>query len=519
MKTLRSKYRSLMDTVEHSHDIREDSSSLHTLYATPPGKMRSITSHTTNRYHDSKRMIEAYMRDISPAMFSLSDGDHEQSVPPFPRRHWTPHIHPEGKLYFVREYQDSHTIRVVTETHLLAPSPDLAGICDSWIEYIQTRLEQIGVRITPHLELFIQLEGVHMSDCAHYLVDHLNKVQFWFEPVNTEVLGLPPVVSDSQLKLALCELYWSHVEHFPMHIAPQPISVLENLISVMNHGLCGNLSEGYTTWTLARLWTVIYRNRILNFHGEDCARLSRDQYVLYPRTRAGWSENVLKVLTFGIWNDFVARLDDVFVDHVVHVHLWKGLIVDCLAEWESASHAASTTFRECICFVTLLTVLSSAVVARAILTDATESTTWCCPHYICIAAKLKPLVLHRPQTPISVDGEVHCRRSAPISRKGALRDTAVPDSGSGVLTSKAAISLRVFDSGVQLVGGRSSMLGSRGGCLCVGTEYRRSNGPVACHSEATDACLARLAEVFEEAEERPSAYLSAHQCLSCPQVE
>ncbi|KAK6996633.1 hypothetical protein R3P38DRAFT_3069521 [Favolaschia claudopus] len=309
------------------------------------GSLRPITSQCTRRYENKTSLRgELLTMDISPGLFGKS---HEPE-PEYLAALWSAHIHPEGQLYFYRE----GPLRVVTEAFLYRP--ETFDIACRWIEHLERRVLEIMAN-SEDMELFIELDG---QSCGYYFVDHATCSQFWLESSDTDQLGLPQVASTSQLKIVLEELYWVHVEHFPMHLSPLPIQKLEDLVAVFSHGLCDqmtsrdstflypakdcesfvrvlhgcrdNMSNGHTTWIIGSKWD---HNRYLTFYSQEYSRLSRTQSVLWnPEQRYPWISKAMSYLTFNISRAHQTSLDDVFVDHMVYEDQWEKLAENCLQQ-------------------------------------------------------------------------------------------------------------------------------------------------------------------------------------------
>jgi hypothetical protein len=105
-----------------------------------------------------------------------------------------------------------------------------------WITTIEELVARKNIELSDSVELFLQIDD---DDCAYYFVDHVARTEFWLDALNTDDLNLPPVASPSHLRLALEELYWVHVEHFPMHLGPLSSNLHGELISVFSHSLAG----------------------------------------------------------------------------------------------------------------------------------------------------------------------------------------------------------------------------------------------------------------------------------------
>ncbi|KAF8173238.1 hypothetical protein K438DRAFT_2023553 [Mycena galopus ATCC 62051] len=319
------------------------------------GSLRPVTSSATRRY-ENKALVEPIVMEISAGSFTTFREPEPGYLAPL----WSAHVHPEGQLYFFR----AGPLRVLTEAYLYRP--EVFEIVCSWIEHIECLLSDVKVTISENVELFVELDG---PNCAYYFVDHATCAQFWLENCDTDSLGLPTVTSTSQLKIVLEELYWVHVEHFPMHLQSLPSQKLEEIIAIFSHGLCdqmtsrvstfpypaqdckifveilqgcrGNMDNGHTTWIIARLWSVIDNNKCLTFYGEEHSRLSRNQSVLWdPEQKHPWVSIITDCLTFHTSNAHRACLDDIFVDHMVYADRWAQLIGDFLKQWRASGSGA-----------------------------------------------------------------------------------------------------------------------------------------------------------------------------------
>ncbi|KAF7355801.1 hypothetical protein MVEN_00908200 [Mycena venus] len=270
--------------------------------------------------------------------------------------HWSAHIHPEDQLYFYRQ----GPFQVVTEEYLY--HLETLEKVTRWIERIDDLIASKNFPVSDQLELFIKMED---EDCAYYFVDHATQAEAWLEDIDTDDLGLPPVVSLSQLNILCEELYWCHIEHFPMH-RDLSLSTLDSLVCVLIHAICDqmtsrvstfpyskeeceaflsllknsqvicsdHLSDGNITCTVARIWGLVCQNRYLTHFGQEYSRLSRDQAVLYdPETKNQWLSTIASRISFRTFDRYLAQLDAVFVDHLVYSEHWKTLVAGSLEDW------------------------------------------------------------------------------------------------------------------------------------------------------------------------------------------
>lgn len=67
-----------------------------------------------------------------------------------------------------------------------------------WTGEITTAIEQLGIPLSEHFELCLELDDDE-SSCLYYIVDHSTRSTFWLEPIPTTLLDLAPVVSMSHL--------------------------------------------------------------------------------------------------------------------------------------------------------------------------------------------------------------------------------------------------------------------------------------------------------------------------------
>ncbi|KAJ6595727.1 hypothetical protein DFH09DRAFT_1135426 [Mycena vulgaris] len=347
------------------------------------GNLRPTTSSDTGRY-ERTGLAKPNNMQISSGLFI-----HSLPEPAYLPLHWSAHIHPEGQLYFCRDGSP----RVVTEAYLYRP--ETLGKVTRWIKKIEDTVADKSFPISDQVELFIKIEG---EDCAYYFVDHATRAQSWIEDIDTDELGLPPVVSLSQLNILCEELYWTHVEHFPMHFGGLSRTTLDSLVCVFTHAICDQMTsrvstfpyskqeceaflsllknsrdyvaDGNITCIVARLWSLVCRNRYLTHYGQEYSRLSRDQAILYdPETKHQWVSTVASRLSFKTSDRYLAQLDDVFVDHLVYSEQWKVMVTGCLQDWRGASYGAFFGLMLHI-FLLVLTSCPTLAVASASLFGA-----------------------------------------------------------------------------------------------------------------------------------------------------
>ncbi|KIM76728.1 hypothetical protein PILCRDRAFT_640817 [Piloderma croceum F 1598] len=147
------------------------------------------------------------------------------SMSPYLPPQWLAYTHPEGQVYF---YHASE-LRVVTEANIYCP--DVMDQVVYWAQWLKDRCCSEGISLSNDVELFIQLNKSEPDHCAYYFIEHGTRTQFWIDNTDTEALGLPHTVSTACIE----ELYWKHVERFPMHLTNLTPNPVNSLICLLSH--------------------------------------------------------------------------------------------------------------------------------------------------------------------------------------------------------------------------------------------------------------------------------------------
>jgi hypothetical protein len=309
--------------------------------------LRPTAPSLTKRYSKSSR-VEPLHANIPAALFTHSIEPEPQYLP----LGWTSCIHPEGQLYFHRDAP----LKVVTEEHLYR-SVTLERVLH-WTNEAASAIERLGIPASDNIELYLELNDADESSCFYYFVDHATHSTFWLEPIPTDLLEIPPVVSTSHLKLALEELYWNHVEYFPTHVVSPTARVVDDLISLFTHAQADCMTSEYSTFPytsaqsarflkllrpyqgkqpdayvlclVARLWGVVASHRFSTHYGQEHCRLSRDQTILPIRAvRQHWLPSTLSRLLFGLPANCVDKFESLWIDDMVYVEQWRDFMTSC----------------------------------------------------------------------------------------------------------------------------------------------------------------------------------------------
>ncbi|KAK7435505.1 hypothetical protein VKT23_019627 [Stygiomarasmius scandens] len=353
-----------------------------------PGALRPVAAHSTGRY-EKWGYSNPKSGVITPG-FLYTHETNPQYLPP----NWSSYVHPEGQLYFARD----GPLRVVTELYMY--SPKLMAKVLSWVVRIEDILEEKQIPFSENIELFIMLED---DDCLYYFVNHATRTQFWLEEVDTSSVGIPDYDSPSHLKLYLEELYWWHVEHFSMHLGGLPVQLIDELICIFSHAMTDHMTsrtstffygekdckkflkaltlardhpgDGHQTCVVARLWKLVCSNRFQTHYGQEISRLSRDQNIIYEPSRPSRISRVTGALTFKTSDRYLAKLNDIFVDHLVYETEWKQFIASCLRDWKQVSFAAFSTLLLHLFLIFLESSRPLAITSAALLSASFLSST------------------------------------------------------------------------------------------------------------------------------------------------
>jgi len=312
-----------------------------------------MTSLGNNRYDKTASVTLSHI-EIEPGLFQFTAGPEPLYLPP----DWVAYTHPEGQPYFHR----SAGLRVVTEAYLYRS--EIMDKVSCWASSIEEALRIRGIETSDKMELFLE-PGEDLESCGYYLVNHSTRSEFWIDQVSTEFLGLRQVVSLSHLRSALEELYWTHLEYFPMHFDGLSSENVDELVSVFAHGQTDRMTsptstfpysaddcakfiqilknsreqdmDGYLTWTIARLWCNIARHRFSHYAGQEFPRLDKEQSILGMRPDMDhWVFRLGSSLCFGLPELHYSRFNKIYVDYEVDARDYRSLIFNCLGDWKSS---------------------------------------------------------------------------------------------------------------------------------------------------------------------------------------
>ncbi|KZT37042.1 hypothetical protein SISSUDRAFT_1034422 [Sistotremastrum suecicum HHB10207 ss-3] len=296
---------------------------------------------------------------------------------------WMKCVHPEGQLYFWHPEK-----QVVTETFLF--NNILLGKAEIRIQQILNSVEpQLGAR-PERSELYLELDQADSDTCRYYFVNHDTQSLFWLDAEYTGSLNLPPVSSDDHLsrswlslekihrieliqEMVMEELYWNHVEYFPMHFqlgvgaesrlrgllahaaldtatsddstAPYTMEQCRDfqriLASVPNDPECA----GPKNFVIARLLAEFCSNRVVHHAGEISARLGRNQNLVeVPEYRNTFFLSLLSTICFMASESYRMDVENIWVDEIAYSVHWRKLVDKLLIDWQYTTKWSAALF-------------------------------------------------------------------------------------------------------------------------------------------------------------------------------
>ncbi|KZS95016.1 hypothetical protein SISNIDRAFT_464691 [Sistotremastrum niveocremeum HHB9708] len=330
---------------------------------------------------------------IPPGLFSVC----------FPLPHarapegWRRQCHPEGQSYW-------HQPRLRVMTNADMSNPETAQAIVRWAHQIEIVLRARNLSSRSKIELVLEPEEGN-NTCGYYFADHTRHSIFWLSATATDTVGLPPSLPPStsftHLELVLRQQFYIHVEYFPNHIilsetmedtlcAMLSHGAVDGMTSILNHSTfpfnpeqCRALldfiarlrdaadMQGYRTCAVARLLAEIYSHRIINFHGDTYARLSRLDNI-WPKPNPSKSAWIVAAgqLLWRVPERHFQSLSNLWVDNIAYTHPWNDFVEGLRVEWERSVAIAVA----CIVCTLLLQIFQQSLEAASSASIRISST-------------------------------------------------------------------------------------------------------------------------------------------------
>ncbi|ETW77960.1 hypothetical protein HETIRDRAFT_325631 [Heterobasidion irregulare TC 32-1] len=309
--------------------------------------------------------------------------------PPYSSEDWQTFTHPEGKPYSVLKLNKFH---VVTEAAV--SRPEVKVVVGLWVAVIEAWASELGLVMHDCDELWLELEP---EKCRYFFVDHSNRTVFWLNAQTSSELGLPESHSANHIKHALEAEYWQFVEQFPMHFGGVTKEAFDELFNTFLHGQADQLTSGVSTFPysaeecatfnnilrdsrdriadgrvtcfVARLWVFLSTYRHQTHYGEEHCRLSRDQAILVaPEAKRSLILSALSLMLFNIPEGYRKRFQDLFVDDLAYLSVWRSFVNETSDEWKTLMQWAFGLL------ISNLLVLPSAALPAATVSSVVLST-------------------------------------------------------------------------------------------------------------------------------------------------
>ncbi|KAF8135770.1 hypothetical protein EV363DRAFT_1396239 [Boletus edulis] len=240
--------------------------------AEPPTTSDNRTTQSEPVWDIQPGIADGRMRSAKHRNAGLPIGDRTQSLTEIPPG-WQRFVHPDGNVLFY------HTeLHVFSDTYILEEK----GLADGIVS-IASRLRNAAAGFTDaetELVLNVTASDDGRRICHYYFVDPTNRRLWWNSDVKSENLFGIRFKQPNQIKYLLEACYWSHCQYYPhgRHFCFEVLHELRGLLSYakaaipMTHADDPDAQDEYTVCTVAR-------EKFLNFHGQEYARIDADAYV------------------------------------------------------------------------------------------------------------------------------------------------------------------------------------------------------------------------------------------------
>ncbi|KAG8791672.1 hypothetical protein FRC12_008462 [Ceratobasidium sp. 428] len=218
------------------------------------------------------------------------------------------------------------------------------------------------------ITVFLRRKGATVE---YYAVDHQEKTVRWASDQKHESLsGMTPSREHNILK----EEYWTHMENFP-GVRPVEASCVQDLKDVLaSLAIDSETSDGstspfstrqiktflsclnslghdtneYQTYTVARLWNMIWHARAVNSFGGSDACLDRFTVLGEKPEAFSGANQACARLTFGVADAHLARCRRTWAGRIAYVTEWRNFKAKNEKEWAQVTQLASILVLACL---------------------------------------------------------------------------------------------------------------------------------------------------------------------------
>ncbi|KAG2131898.1 hypothetical protein BD769DRAFT_1354974, partial [Suillus cothurnatus] len=306
---------------------------------------------------------------------------------------WKTYIHPEGCLYYcydsvVNFDRCSRKIHVVTQVDL---------VHDGVVETIE-KLAKLAYSHTCQYSSFpmnvdLVLELMHIGEtviAGYYFVHHENRCLFWLQDFDATVIlqECSGVTELSHMRMVTAHASRRHIDLFPhtsaLHsqvlrqlqqiirfaisdcmtsevsaVCAFSIDILKNTLDLIkdvdgrSHQFPRSQNSSYVKWR-----TIGFRHcQYLNYHGQQCARLSRDQTVHGDTYQErSLMMRCLAPFLFNAPYEHIHSLHKLYVDSIVNQLDWRNFVQNLNAEMQDFNLLATVLLSVNVGFLAIQSV-------------------------------------------------------------------------------------------------------------------------------------------------------------------
>ncbi|KAG1851960.1 hypothetical protein F4604DRAFT_1806558 [Suillus subluteus] len=313
----------------------------------------------------------------------------ERPIPPG----WQICIHPEGCLYYYYDsvvdfHGYSRKIHVITQADLV--HDEVAETIENLAKLVYSHAYQYS-SFPVNVDLVLELMDVgETSTAGYYFVHHENRCLFWLHDFDAtgilrECCGVTEL---SHMQIELEAQYWKHIDLFPhtsaLHsqvlqqlqqiirfaisdcmtsevsaVCAFSIDVLKNTLDLVKDVNVENdwVQSAHDKCFIARMMNHFRHCQYLNYHGQQGARLSRDQTVhgdSYEERSV--MMRCLAPLLFNAPYEHVRSLHKLYVDSIVNQLDWRTFVQKLNAEMQEFNLLATVLLSVNVGFLAIQSV-------------------------------------------------------------------------------------------------------------------------------------------------------------------
>lgn len=313
----------------------------------------------------------------------------ERPVPPG----WQIYTHPEGCLYYCYEssvnfHGYSRKIRVITQADLVHDG--VAETIENLARLVYSHACQYS-SFPVNVDLVLELMDVRETVTAgYYFVHHENRCLFWLQDFDATVIlrECCGVTELSHKQIELEAQYWKHIDLFPhtsaLHcqvlrqlqqiirfaisdcmtsevsaVCAFSIDVLKNTLDLVKDVDVENdwVQSAHDKCFIARMMNHFRHCQYLNYHGQQGARLSRDQTVHGDSyAERSMMMRCLAPLLFNAPYEHVRSLHKLYVDSIINLLDWRSFVQKLNVEMQDFNLLATVLLSVNVGFLAIQTV-------------------------------------------------------------------------------------------------------------------------------------------------------------------